>query len=317
MSISAPHLGNLINYASYRGVDEFYLRGFLSDRNLDLWSSKNSVTENEFLTLFGEMIRSTEDPYFGLHYGSYLNINAMRFIVELSTNATHIEQAVLILQNYIQNSFPLASLIEIKEKYYYTLKLESNIKDTELKKQILDTVYSFLFREFQLMCADNQLPGLTLPYKDLTEYSDYLHTEIQSGNDYCFLFQSEILKSNINRKRTTEIEYLLPKFLQMLDKEKYNNRPFSNMVRKMVLQLCKPEPPSFEEVVVHFPVSDRTFQRKLKDEGLSFRKITNEIKSELSTYLSMGNKMKTQEIAHILGYSEPSAYLHAVKRWDT
>jgi AraC-like DNA-binding protein len=103
----------------------------------------------------------------------------------------------------------------------------------------------------------------------------------------------------------------------MLDKERYNNRPFSNMVRKMVLQMCKPEPPSFEEVVVHFPVSDRTFQRKLKDEGLSFRKITNEVKSELSTYLSMGNKMKTQEIAHILGYSEPSAYLHAVKRWDT
>jgi hypothetical protein len=186
MSISAPHLGNLINYASFRGVDEFYLRGFLSDRNLDLWDSKNSVTENEFLTLFSEMISLTEDPYFGLHYGCYLNINAMRFIVELSTNATHIEQAVLILQNYIQNSFPLASLIEIKEKHYYTLKLESNIMDAELKNQILDTVYSFLFREFQLMCTDNQLPDLTLPYKDLTEYSNYLHTEIQSGNGYCF-----------------------------------------------------------------------------------------------------------------------------------
>ncbi len=32
-------------------------------------------------------------------------------------------------------------------------------------------------------------------------------------------------------------------------------------------------------------------------------------------YLSSGDKMKTKEIAYVLAYSEPSAYLHAVKRW--
>lgn len=101
MGISAPNLGNLLNYASYRGINEFYLKEFLLNNTLDLWNPKNSVTENEFLTLFDELIHSTEDPYFGLHYGCYLNINAMRFIADLSMNATHIEQAVFILQNYL------------------------------------------------------------------------------------------------------------------------------------------------------------------------------------------------------------------------
>jgi AraC-like DNA-binding protein len=315
MKISASHLGNLFNYASYRGVDESHLRGFLSDKTLDLWNSKNTVTESEFLAVFDEMLNLTGDPYFGLHYGCYLNINAMQFIAELSLNATHIEQAVFILQNYFHQSFPLAGLNEIRNDTLYILQLESGIEKLQLKRQLLDAVYSFLFREFRLMCTNEQMPDLTLPYKNLAEYSIHLHSDIKGGNGHCFLFQPEILNSKINKKKTSEIEFLLPEFLQMLDKEKYRNRPFSNRVRKMILQLCKPEPPSFEQVVVHFPVSDRTFQRKLNGEGLSFRKITNEIKIELSTYLSKGKNMKTQDIAHILGYSEPSAYLHAVKRW--
>jgi len=316
MKISASHLGNLFNYASYRGVDESHLREFLSDKTLDLWNSKNPVTESEFLAVFDEMLKLTGDPHFGLHYGCYLNMNAMRFIAEISLNATHIEQAVYILQNYFHQSFPLASLIEFRNGTSYTLQLESAIEKPGLKRQVLDAVYAFLFREFRLMCTDEQLPDLALPYGDLTEYSNFLNAYILQGRGHFFLFRPEILNSNINKKKTSEIEYLLPEFLRMIDKEKYKNRPFSNRVRKIILQLCKPEPPSFEEVVVHFPVSDRTFQRKLKEEGLSFRKISNEIKRELSAVLSKGNQFKTQEIAHILGYSEPSAYLHAVKKWD-
>jgi AraC-like DNA-binding protein len=266
--------------------------------------------------VFDEILKITNDTHIGLHYGCYLNINAMRFIAELSINTTHIEQAIYILQNYFQQFFPITNLTEVINENKYILKLDSSIKEQKLKNQILDAVYSFLFREFKLMCTDDQLPELSLPYEDFTEYSIFLNSDVHQSNGHYFLFRPEILASQINKKKVTEIEYLLPRFLEMIDNEKYSTRPFSNTVRKMILQLCKPDPPSFEEVLVHFPLSDRTFQRKLKEEGLSFRKISNEIKSELSAYLSKGNNFKTQEIAHILGYSEPSAYLHAVKRWD-
>jgi AraC-like DNA-binding protein len=67
---------------------------------------------------------------------------------------------------------------------------------------------------------------------------------------------------------------------------------------------------------VPFPLSSRTFQRKLSEESLSFRRITDDIKKELSIYLAKGNKMKTQDTASILGYSEASSYLHAAKKWE-
>lgn len=84
----------------------------------------------------------------------------------------------------------------------------------------------------------------------------------------------------------------------------------------MTLNMCKPEIPTFVEVSKQFPLSVRTIQRKLTTEGFSFRKISDDIKRELSTYLSIGKQMKTQDIAYLLGYSESSAYLHAVNRWE-
>ncbi len=84
---------------------------------------------------------------------------------------------------------------------------------------------------------------------------------------------------------------------------------------KIIFNICRPESPNLQQVCAQFAMSERTFQRKLTKEGRSFRSITNEIKKELAIYLHEGNKMKTQDIAYILGYSEPSAYLHAYKRW--
>lgn len=83
----------------------------------------------------------------------------------------------------------------------------------------------------------------------------------------------------------------------------------------MILNMCSPELPTLEQVCKQFAMSQRTFQRKLTQEGHSFRTITNDIKKELAAYLREGNKMKTQDIALILGYSESSAYLHAAKNW--
>lgn len=90
---------------------------------------------------------------------------------------------------------------------------------------------------------------------------------------------------------------------------------FSDQVRKMILNMCRPELPSFGQVSKQFPFSERSIQRKLIQEGWSYRSIADDIKKERSMYLSSGDKMKTKEIAYVLAYSEPSAYLHAVKRW--
>ncbi len=317
MNISALHIANIFDYASYQGIDETYLRSLLNKGNIDLCDPMNTVSKEEFTTIFKVIISKSKSPNFGLHYGCYLNIKALSFISQISLNVTSIEQAVLLLQQYLLSSFPLVSLSVSNTSKHYSLLLNCTVNDKDVKKHLLDSTYCFIYRELKLMLSDDFTPQLQLPYEDIREYSLQLNTDVQRGDQHRILLNKNVLKTEINRKKVKEIECLLPQFLTMLDSTKSTYQDFSLQIRNMTLSMCCPEIPTFEQVSKQFALSDRSIQRKLNNEGQSFRKISDRIKQELSYYLTAGKLMKTQDIAYILGYSESSAYLHAAKRWET
>ncbi|WP_339840894.1 AraC family transcriptional regulator ligand-binding domain-containing protein [uncultured Maribacter sp.] len=317
MKILAPHIANLFFYGACQGIDELTLRQHLFDDQLNVCDSNNWVSDKEYLEVLGVLVNKVNNQYFGLYYGSYLNIKALGLIAEISLNASSLEQAIILLQKYLDSTFPFVSLILERNSEHCILRLKCTLEDKLLKNHILDTVFYFIYRELKLMLADEYYPTLQLPYSNVDEYTKLLNATIIKGNSHSIILSNKVLDIEINRKRINEIEYLLPKFLIMLDKKKDGYKSFSLQVRNMILNMCCPELPVFQQLSKQFALSDRTIQRKLTKEGQSFREISDEIKRELSNYLIKGKRIKTQDIAYILGYSEPSAYLHAVKRWDS
>jgi AraC-like DNA-binding protein len=58
----------------------------------------------------------------------------------------------------------------------------------------------------------------------------------------------------------------------------------------------------------------RSLQRRLKDEGTSFNALREDVRRELATrYLD--DNLSIAEISFLLGFSEPSAFFRAFKRW--
>lgn len=315
MKIQAIHLSNLFSYASYKGISESDLREFLLEKGLDVCDSRNYISDKEFAALISFLIHNTKDKCFGLNFGCYHNIKALGFIAQLSLSTTSIEQAVLVLQNYLENSFPIVSLQSNYLKGKYIIELKSSVDNKELKNQILDMVFSFIYRELKLMLPDSEKLVLEIGSKKSKEFALQLNVAVKNSKRYAFVFDSKVLTATINKRRAKEIGILLPQFLKMLDKKKVGYKSFSIQVRNMILNMCSPQLPSFNQVAKQFPLSNRTLQRKLTDEGVSYRKITDDVKQELSKYLSKGKGIQTQEIAYLLGYSGASAYLHAVSKW--
>ncbi len=316
-NISAPYIANLYEYGSYHGIDENTLRRFLNKINLDVCSPSNTINPLEFENTFSALYENSNDEYFGLHFGSFLNLKSLGLIYQLSLEASNLKQAVFLMKEYFINTFPIIQLETEESETHFEIKLNCSLKNSELRIQLLDTIVCFLYREISQMVTAEYLPQVRVPQTYIDEFSQFLNVEIEQGGDYLILFDKSVSKIPINKKRLNELEILLPKFLQLLDENKPQYGVFSTQVRNMILNMCNPELPNFEQVAKQFPLSSRTIQRKLTAEGFSFRKITDNIKRELSIYLSKGKSMKTQDIAYILGFSEPSAYLHAVKRWKT
>ena len=62
-------------------------------------------------------------------------------------------------------------------------------------------------------------------------------------------------------------------------------------------------------------MSERSLQRRLSDEGQTFDALLDELRRELALRYLTDKKIAIAEVAFLLGYSEPSAFHRAFKRW--
>jgi AraC-like DNA-binding protein len=74
-------------------------------------------------------------------------------------------------------------------------------------------------------------------------------------------------------------------------------------------------PPNIRLVARELGLSERTMARRLAGQGTSFGRIVDKVRLHLAMrYLDEPN-IRASQVAYLLGYSEPSAFNHAFRRW--
>ena len=68
-------------------------------------------------------------------------------------------------------------------------------------------------------------------------------------------------------------------------------------------------------IAQHLHMSTRTFQRKLSEEGTTFKTVLTEVRQELGQKYIRNSALSLTEIAFLLGFSELSSFSSAYKRW--
>jgi AraC-like DNA-binding protein len=90
--------------------------------------------------------------------------------------------------------------------------------------------------------------------------------------------------------------------------------PLTDQVRRALRAALSSEAAQLEAIAKRLGMTGRSLQRRLKDEGTSFQATRDEMRRELAdAYLGQG--MSFAEISFLLGFSEPSAFFRAFKRW--
>ena len=74
-------------------------------------------------------------------------------------------------------------------------------------------------------------------------------------------------------------------------------------------------PPSQQQIASALHVSNRTLQRKLKEEGTSFMDLLQDTRMQLARKYLRSPGRSIVETAYLLGFSEPSTFSRAFKRW--
>jgi AraC-like DNA-binding protein len=73
--------------------------------------------------------------------------------------------------------------------------------------------------------------------------------------------------------------------------------------------------PSIEAVARKLAISARTLRRRLAESGTSFRELLDETRAHLAQSYVRNRRIPLAEVAFLLGFSEPSTFHRAFKRW--
>jgi AraC-like DNA-binding protein len=88
----------------------------------------------------------------------------------------------------------------------------------------------------------------------------------------------------------------------------------TDQVRRALRSALTTDDAQLDGVARRLGMTPRSLQRRLKDEGTVFQTVRDEMRRELADqYLKKG--MSLAEISFLLGFSEPSAFFRAFKRW--
>jgi AraC-like DNA-binding protein len=90
--------------------------------------------------------------------------------------------------------------------------------------------------------------------------------------------------------------------------------PLTDQVRRALREALSRDDAQLDAVARRLGLTARSLQRRLKDEGTAFQAVRDEMRRELAD-LYLGRGMSIAEISFLLGFSEPSAFFRAFKRW--
>ncbi|MGH1373840.1 MAG: helix-turn-helix domain-containing protein [Cellvibrionaceae bacterium] len=93
----------------------------------------------------------------------------------------------------------------------------------------------------------------------------------------------------------------------------------SESLARQVKRLIEPRLPSGDvgsiEIADSLHMSSRNLQRRLQEEGVSFKQLLSEVRQELSLRYLASSRYSISEIAYLLGFSDQSNFTRAFKRW--
>jgi len=86
-------------------------------------------------------------------------------------------------------------------------------------------------------------------------------------------------------------------------------------VESLVIPILHEGEPKIDRIAERLGLSRQTLYRRLKAEGVSFQQLLDHVRHQMALHYLSGKKVSVAETAYLVGFSDPSAFSRAYKRW--
>ena len=99
-------------------------------------------------------------------------------------------------------------------------------------------------------------------------------------------------------------------------KQQLADRPLREQAKGVLKRLLAGQKPRLEDLAVELRVSNRTFQRRLLEEGITFHDLVEEARREMAQHYLRQPSLELNETAYLLGYEDPNSFIRAFHKWE-
>ncbi|MGG4166486.1 helix-turn-helix domain-containing protein [Rossellomorea vietnamensis] len=151
---------------------------------------------------------------------------------------------------------------------------------------------------------------------DIQALENYFGCHIQSGaNCNRLTLDREDLDRPFVTYNAELLEILTPVMDQSLD-EQSRSISFTEKVKWILKRSLAGGRPDLQTVAWELGMSDRTLQRRLTDEGISFKNLLTQVRHELAREYLADSSFDIKEVAFMIGYEDHNSFYRAFHKWE-
>jgi len=323
MAFTGRFVVNIAHFASKQGADLGELIAMSGETAATLCEESHMIEDAVYNAIVERAVELTKDEFFGLHAGENLSLAAAGLIAQISQTSETVKQALELCCEFANLGCSALPMQLEEEKDHYKVSMVPNElwrqQSPLAVKHTADGVIAFSIREFHSLTRMKHYPiavHMSWPQpSNVAEYERVFGCPVRFNQDgIAILFRREHVEEKV-----VTADYNLLRILVAHAGEKtsqmQHDRGFVAMVKQSVVGLVKPEFPTIEQVAGHLNVSSRTLQRRLKEEGFTYKQLIDELRQEFALGYLKRADLSVGEIAYLLSYADTSAFTRSFKRW--
>ncbi|NBB13220.1 AraC family transcriptional regulator [Pseudomonas sp. SLFW] len=278
-----------------------------------------SLPLTNYCKVLEEAARQTGCDNFGLRYGQQFQPQALGLLGYIGLCSPTLEAALI---NFSE-AFPFhqhSTLIELVDqgecyRFDYQVRhgaIHERRQDAELTMGMaLNLVRHVLGPDW----APRQVAFEHARPQDWHEHRDVFHADVQFAQGCNSLL---IPKSELIGKAMPGSDPILLMLIKDAIRQLGDNGSETTLLeraRQTILATLHLGEPALDEIAHNLGLSEWALQRKLRDHGLSFTQLVDQIRQETALAHLKQQNLSVTQLASLLGYSETSAFSRAFKRW--
>ena len=300
------------------GVSEEAIYAATHLKKSDLGNPDDRILVDKYIQLGKVSPELTHLPEIGLILGQRANFKNIGIMYQLPSQCDTIEDSLLYTSKYSnlinetrRTGFEKGeSTAEWSAQYMHpkyvcitTIEFESC-----QALRILKCLFGKNFKPVQ-MKFQHEAP------RYVKKYYDIFKTALLFGQDKSSIVFDKRRLRTPNPDPQPYIKKLLMKHADTLMKDIEKNHMFQDKVKKVIIRYLGAGKANLAVISNELNLSSRTVYRKLKKENMSYTELLNNVQKRLAHDYLQDDSFSIDDISHLLGFSESSAFHRAFKRW--